>query len=271
MSRTLDEIFDEFRAAGAAGDEAATKRLLAEEAALVLLGVLAALEGDPTSFVHAVALKGGLLMLGEFQSPRFSADLDFTHSKSRKTVSRGSVEDSLRRAGSTYGLRLASSTQTRYGLGVSFTFVSRCLGRPTPAKLEISYREDLVFPVRDAIVDGSRFGIPPFSVPAVDPHELVAEKIRCLAQRAQPRDLFDTWYYLENLPALAGRDLRQALDTKFQVTASGRYRTDAWRGNLSSIESQWGNLEESTPVALIPSFAEAVEVVERRLRHLGIR
>lgn len=59
------------------------------------------------------------------------------------------------------------------------------------AKLEVSVREDLVFAVRDAVFDVSELGLQPFTLHAVAQVELVAEKLRTLVQRAQPRDLFD--------------------------------------------------------------------------------
>lgn len=51
------------------GDAAAMRRHQNEEACLVLLTILERLAQDDGSFVHGVALKGGILMAGEF-APR---------------------------------------------------------------------------------------------------------------------------------------------------------------------------------------------------------
>lgn len=101
----------------------------------------------------------------------------------------------------------------------------------------MSVREDLVFAVRDALFDVSELGIAPFSVPAVAEVELVAEKLRTLVQRAQPRDLFDLRLYLvESGWHLDPADLRRAVDAKLALTRHRRWRSGLWRLNLEAIE-----------------------------------
>ena len=102
------------------------------------------------SFVHGIALKGGVLMAGELHSARSSADIDATTGRGRRVDPDQVVED-LRRAGRGFGLRLEGEPDwTLGGLIVRFRFDS--LTDAGTAKLEVSVREDLVFAVRDALL-----------------------------------------------------------------------------------------------------------------------
>ncbi len=174
--RTRDAIAADYQAARDRGDAAAMRRYQNEEACFVLLAILERLAADARSFVHGVALKGGILMAGELRSARSSADIDATTGRGRRVDPDQVVED-LRRAGRAFGLRLESEPdRTLGGLIVRFRFDS--LTDAGTAKLEVSIREDLVFAVRDALFDVSELGLQPFTLPAVTEVELVAEKLR---------------------------------------------------------------------------------------------
>ena len=76
--RGQEQIAADYRRARDARDPAAMRRLQNEEACLVLLAILERLAFEKSSFIHDVALKGGILMAGELHSPRSSADIDAT-------------------------------------------------------------------------------------------------------------------------------------------------------------------------------------------------
>lgn len=160
----------------------------------MLLTTLEALARDDSSFIHQVALKGGILMAGELRSPRVSADIDATTGRGRR-IDVGAAGRELVRAGRAFRMRIDGDPErTAGGHVIHLRFESLTDGGTT--KLEVSVREDLVFAVREAVIDLSEVGLSVFSVPAVAKVELVAEKLRALAQRAQPRDLFDLRLYL---------------------------------------------------------------------------
>lgn len=102
--------------------------------------------------------------------------------------------------------------------------------------------------------------------------ELVAEKLRALVQRAQPRDLFDLRLYLVDSDwHLDPADLRRAVDAKMALTRHRRWRPGLWRLNLEAIERSWdATLTSWLDPALLPSFADAVEDVAHRLRELRL-
>ncbi len=246
------------------------RRFQNEEACLVLLMVLERLAADPRSFIREVALKSGILMAGELRSPRSSADIDATIGRQRR-IEPGRIVEELRHAGREFNLRQdGEADRTPGGTIVHVRFDS--LTDAGSAKLEVSVREDLVFAVRDALFDVTELGIAPFTVPALAEVELVAEKLRALVQRAQPRDLFDLRLYLVDSGwHLDPADLRRAVDAKLSITRHKHWRQSLWRVNLEEIRQAY----ESTLVSwvdptVLPSCDETIEVVGRRLRELRL-
>src|SRR5713226_7833708 len=219
-SRDQDQIAIDYRRARDVHDADAMRRFQNEEACLVLLAILERLASEKSSFIHSVALKGGILMAGELHSPRSSANIDATTGHMQRLDADQVIAD-LRLAGRAFNVRPDGQPErTSDGLIVHFRFDS--LTDSGTAKLEVGVREDLVFAVRDAFFDVSSLGIAPFELPAVAQVELVAEKLRTVVQRAQPRDLFDLRFYLvESGWHLDPADLRNAVDAKLALT---RYR-----------------------------------------------
>lgn len=268
--RSREAIAADYQAAREASDVAAMRRFQNEEACLVLLAILERLAVEPETFIHHVALKGGILMAGELRSPRSSADIDATTGRQRRIDPERVLAD-LRRAGRAFNVRLdGEPDRTPGGLIVHFRFDS--FTDAGTAKLEVSVREDLVFAVRDALFDVSELGIAPFSVPAVAEVELVAEKLRTLVQRAQPRDLFDLRLYLvESGWHLDPPDLRRAVDAKLALTRHRRWRSGLWRLNLEAIERSWDETMGSwMDPSRLPPFTTTIENVARRLRELRL-
>ncbi len=68
--RTREDIAADYQAARRKEDFAGMARFQNEEACLVLLTVLERLAVDSSSFIHRVAIKGGMLMAGELLSPQ---------------------------------------------------------------------------------------------------------------------------------------------------------------------------------------------------------
>ena len=269
-ARDRQAIAADYRDARDRSDAAAMRRYQNEEACFVLLAILERLAADDRSFVHQIALKGGILMAGELRSARSSADIDATTGHGRRIDPDRVVAD-LRRAGREFGVRLdGEPDRTMGGLIVHFRFDS--LTDAGTAKLEASVREDLVFAVRDAFFDVSDLGLQPFSVPAVAQVELVAEKLRALVQRAQPRDLFDLHLYLtESGWHLEPAELRQAVDAKLALTRYKRWKLGMWRSNLDPIRATWDSTMSSwVDPSRLPPVDQVIEEVERRLRSLRL-
>jgi predicted nucleotidyltransferase component of viral defense system len=270
QARTRDDIASDYQAARAGNDRRAMARYQNEEACLVLLTLMERLAADGSSFIHDVAVKGGILMAGELRSPRMSADIDVTSGRQRR-IDSGRVISDVRTAGREYNVRLdGAPRRTMGGEVIDLAFDSLTDGGT--AKIEISVREDLVFAVRDAVFNVSDLGLTPFMVPALAEVELVAEKIRTLVQRAQPRDLYDLHLYLTDSGwHFEPRELREAIDAKLKTTRYDRWKPGLWQNHLAEIETNWRTtLEEWVAPDLVPDFTECVADVERRLRELRI-
>jgi predicted nucleotidyltransferase component of viral defense system len=268
--RGREQIAADYQHARDAGEQNAMRRYQNEEACFVLLSLLERLAAENSSFIHRVALKGGILMAGELHSPRTSADIDATTGHMER-VDPDQVIADLRRAGRAFNVRLDREPERPTGgLIVHFRFDS--LTDAGTAKLEVSVREDLVFAVREAFFDVSELGISPFEVPAVAQVELVAEKVRTVVQRAQPRDLFDLRLYLvESGWRLDPRDIRKAVEAKLALTRFKRWRPGLWRTNLDAIQPAW----DETLLAWIdpnrlPDFNTVVRDVAKRMHELQL-
>lgn len=268
--RRREDIAADYQRARDQRDQDAMRRYQNEEACIVLLSILERLAADNSSFIHRVALKGGILMAGELRSPRMSADIDATTGHMQR-IEPDQVIGDLRRAGRTFNVRPDREVdRTSGGIIIHFRFDS--LTDSGTAKVEISIREDLVFAVRDAFFDVSRLGIAPFEAPAVAQVELVAEKVRTVVQRTQPRDLFDLRLYLvESGWAFDRKELRKAVDAKLALTRYKRWRPGLWQTNLVAIEAVW----RQTLIAWmapdeLPAFETVQNDVARRMRALQL-
>jgi hypothetical protein len=268
--RTRRAIADAYQVARREGDGTAMRRLQNEEACLVLLTVLARLAADESTFIHDVALKGGILMAGELGSPRLSADIDATSGRQRR-IDPDRIGADLRRAGREFSLRQDGEVDRTPG-GATARLRFDSLTDAGTAKVEVSVREDLVFAVREALFDVTRLGLQPFSLPALAEVELVAEKVRALVQRAQPRDLFDLHLYLvESGWHLDPTDLRAAVDAKLSITRHGRWKVGLWRINLDQIRQQYEiTMASWIDPALLPPLDDLTRNVARRLRELRL-
>ena len=136
----------------------------------------------------------------------------------------------------------------------------------------MSVREDLVFAVRDAVFNLGDLGLAPFSIPALSKVALVAEKLRTLVQRAQPRDLFDLRLYLvESGWHLDPADLMMCVDRKLALTKHKKWRVGLWRTHLEEIEPLWeSTLSEWVPPDRLLPFDQAVADLARKLRELRL-
>ena len=105
----------------------------------------------------------------------------------------------------------------------------------------------------------------PFPVVVMDLHEMVAEKIRALYQRGNPRDLYDLWF-IHALPntAIDARTVADLVPTKF-LLVSGGWKRERLYERIRANEGDW-NQALRLLVVTLPSFDEALSAVEAALR-----
>ena len=229
----------------------------------VLAHVMAALGalGDD----HGLVFKGGTaLRLCYFEDYRYSADLDFSV-----------VEDDIEGAYATIEAALARVTGAIEGLNLTGEEPKRIayqgpLGRQRNLKLDIA-DDELVLNV-DTIRLLPRWPDLPetTAVPAYPLAEIAGEKLRCVMQRMQCRDLFDLWLLFED----AVVDPRDAAEIFIPKAAHrnlipGDFDT-RYRSRLNQYRRRWTNELEIHVPGEVPHFERVERTVTRRLRGAGL-
>lgn len=211
-----------------------------------------------------LVLKGGQALRHIHGSLRLSKDADYV-------ARRRFAFEELRAALSIRHPRLtlpeAPVGRTRHGFRVRPIAYRGPLGIQDSVELEVSFREDLVRePLRSPYLSPFH---EPFLVLVMDPNEMVAEKIRALYQRGNPRDLFDL-HFIFSHPTLRidPADVVNMLPRKF---APGLVAGGWDRGRLYDRIGEMAPTWHTALAALAPqhpSFNEAQAVVEKALKFL---
>src|SRR5579871_1102704 len=136
-----------------------------------------------------LVLKGGQALRHVYGSGRFSKDVDYV-------AGRRLDFDELRAHLTIKYPRLRTPDQpagpTKFNLTLRpISYVGPLNVRGT-VEVEISYRETVILPP-NTLLYTSPFR-DPFPVIVMDLHKMIAEKIRALHQRGNPRDLYDLWF-----------------------------------------------------------------------------
>lgn len=199
---------------------------LGRDAALVerdfaLMTIAAGLVGE---YGDALCFKGGFVLRHVHGHERFSKDIDATRINPPKSkLDSVEVADAIRRAGVRNLMTFAPAPPaTDSGRSMDFDRVSYSgpLGRGI-VSVEVSYREDVVEPP-DMVEIGPPY-YEPFAIPTMTLPEIVAEKLRALAQRDRPTDLADLAMVLDR-HELDERRVREIAAIKFELVKAGNHR-----------------------------------------------
>lgn len=129
---------------------------------------------------------------------------------------------------------------------------------------EVSYREAIVLEPDEAMIGEPYYE--PFAVPVLRPEEIVAEKLRALAQRPRPTDLSDLAWLLERV----GGELDDALVAKLVTRkfVPGLVAPGDHQGRvLQQIDGFAGVYDDQVPALApdAPSYSAASAFVKARL------
>jgi len=155
---------------------------------------------DDQGLLRRLAFKGGTAIRKLYSggTGRFSLDLDFTAIGQAKPDAlvldlAGSLHEQTY-----YGLTFAVPSPDYYatddscGAEVTYRHSWVTAGR---LGVQISFRGQPLLPVKPTPLRRERYfdwmGVEPPSVPALDLHEIIGEKVRAAAQRSRVRDLYD--------------------------------------------------------------------------------
>lgn len=236
-----------------------------------------------TPLREMLAFKGGTaLKRCYFGDYRFSEDLDFTlRTDVPFEVIRQELEPVFAEVGRAAGVTIRFGHQDRQAHQNSHTFYLSYEGplpataRPKEVKVDITIREEVVFPLesRRVLRAYEEYQDLPedAEVPTYSLSEVAAEKVVALLDpaRNEPRDLFDIWFLASGGYVDLG-DLTHAMERKWEFR--GKKPADA-REALESKEARYKKLWDmrlAAQMAELPEFAEVFRLVRRALRDAGI-
>jgi predicted nucleotidyltransferase component of viral defense system len=180
--------------------------------------------GLVAEYGDALCFKGGFVLRHVHGHERFSKDIDATRINPPKhKLDSSEVADVIRDAGVRNLMTLTPGRPaTDSGRSMDFDNVrySGPLGKGT-VSVEVSYREDVV-EEPDMVVVGAPY-YEPFPIPVMKLAEIVAEKLRALAQRDRPSDLADLAMILRRT-SIDQRRVRAIAGRKFELVRAGDHR-----------------------------------------------
>ena len=214
---------------------------------------------------HGLVFKGGTaLRLCYFEDHRYSADLDFSVVEGNLDAAYTTIEAALAAVtGAIDMLNLTDYEPKRIGYRGP-------LGRQRYLKLDIA-GDEFVLNVNNVILMQRWADLPETgAVRAYTLVEIAGEKLRCVMQRMQCRDLLDLWFLFED----AGVDPRDAAEVFLPKAAHrhldpGRFEA-SYRARLPQYRRRWTNELETHVSGEVPHFEQVERTVSRRPRTVGL-
>jgi predicted nucleotidyltransferase component of viral defense system len=237
---------------------------LVAERDYVLAHVVAQLHrAKPTDGGQLVFKGGTALRLVHIGDYRYSADLDFTIIGGSASAATASIIEVLNAARDHAGIPVLELTD----VGNRIAYVGPLEARkPRLLKLDISDTEVVATVEQRTILSGMWSDLPealPIAVYSID--EIAAEKLRCIIQRVECRDLYDIFRLVEDM----GVSLDEVcLLFEQKATAKGldpATFADKFADRINRYKGRWDR-EMSDHLAEPPQFDDVVRVVRRHLR-----
>lgn len=180
--------------------------------------------GLVTEYGNSLCFKGGFVLRHVFGHERFSGDIDATRINPPKSkLDSKQVAATIHASGMRNLLSLSTGPPaTDTGRSLDFDHI-RYTG-PTGSgfvSVEVSYRESVILEPRVVAVGDPYYE--PFDVPVMQLDEIVAEKLRALAQRERPTDLSDVAMILRGNRVDRAR-VRELAGKKFELVKQGDHR-----------------------------------------------
>lgn len=221
------------------------------------------------TFPGQLVFKGGFVLRHAHGHLRFSKDIDATrHAPPTHKLDAGEVAAAIRNAGIRNVVEFEPgepATDSARSLDFDRVHVAGQAFPDSDVQVEVSYREAVVGePVAVHI------GLPfyePFEILTMQVEEMVAEKLRALAQRRRETDLADLAVMLRR-PELDDDAVARFAATKFELVKQGRAnRAERIERNLSELAHSYDDVvPQLFPDA--PSYREAAEIVWPRIKSL---
>lgn len=214
----------------------------------------------------ALCFKGGFVLRHVHGHERFSKDIDATRINPPKNkLDSVDVANVIRGASMRNLLTLAPGAPATDS-GRSMDFDSIRYTGPLGAgvvSVEVSYREDVV--EEPNLIEVGEPYYEPFRIPVMRLVEIVAEKLRALAQRDRPTDLADLAMILTT-ESVDERRVRKLAVKKFELVRSGNHK-DRIEETIARLGGQYDDaISAVAPDA--PAYEAASRAVLSRLASL---
>ena len=232
----------------------------------VLAHIVAQLHRVRLSDGGRLVFKGGTaLRLVHIGSYRYSADLDFTVIDASSDSAVSAMADVLEAARRHVDLPLLELTA---GSSPVIEYIGPLeASKPRRIKVDISESEVVESVERRTILLDAWSDLPqpiPFDVYSIE--EIAAEKVRCIIQRVQCRDLYDIFRLVEDA-GVSLADIRPRFERKAEAKGIDPASfEERFNGRLDRYKGRWLT-EMSEHVADPPRLEDVVRVVRRHLRH----
>lgn len=214
---------------------------------------------------HSLVFKGGTaLRLCYFEDYRYSADLDFSVVGGDIEGAYATIEEALALVtGAVEGLALTDDEPKQI-------VYQGPLGRQRYAKLDLTASE-LILNANTVSLLPSWPDLPErVAVSAYSLAEITGEKVCCVMQRMQCRDLFDLWHLLER-PDVDSYDVTKVFFAKATSRSLDPSNFETrYRLQLEKYRHLWVNELKDYVPSEVPHFKEVERAVTRRLRGIGL-
>jgi len=208
--------------------ERAPELVVRDFALMVVAAKLVDTHGD------ALCFKGGFVLRHVYGHERFSKDIDATRVNPPKhKLDAEAVRTAIDAASMSNLLTVRAeppATDSKRGLDFERIAFRGPVGEGSIA-IEVSYREEVILGPKWEAVGPPYFE--PFDLPVMHLDEIVAEKLRTLAQRTRPTDLADLAQILADHQVDADTVAR-LVDQKFQLVKRGN-RSERIKENILAI------------------------------------
>jgi predicted nucleotidyltransferase component of viral defense system len=219
-------------------------------------------DGGQLVFKGGTALR--LVHVGDY---RYSADLDFTVIGGSAVAATTAMVEVLNAAREHAGLPVLQLTDGDSPIAYVGPLEA---GKPHHLKLDISDTEFVKTVEQRTILDGVWSDLPeavPFAVYPID--EIAAEKLRCIIQRVECRDLYDIFRLVEDM-GVSIDEVRPLFEQK--ATAKGLNPAtfaEKFDDRIARYKGRWDR-EMPDHLADPPRCDDVVRVVRRHLRAAGL-
>jgi predicted nucleotidyltransferase component of viral defense system len=219
--------------------------------------------GLTQEYGDSLCFKGGFVLRHVYGHERFSKDIDSTRINPPKNkLDAEDVAETIRRSGIPNLLTLKPGQPARnskFSLDFDTVGYRGPLGAGTIA-VEVSYREDVIETPNMATIGPPYYD--PFAVPVLQLVEIVAEKLRTLAQRVRVTDLSDLAMVLESHDIDDGHARALAIE-KFKLVKDGNH-SERIAANIEAMAAQYDvAIAATAPDA--PTYQDARRIVSSRL------